>query len=333
MNRIKLGNTGIETSRLGFGCSQLTTHPERRDAIGMLEHAFGLGITHFDVARLYGFGRAEGIVGEFLRGKRDKVTVATKFGMQPPTGVTSHWRAVALAKKILGPFPGLLRRLKKRRFQQLQTGVFTPEAAVASLEVSLRELGTDHVDIFLLHEATLADAASETLIEALRQQVARGTIRSLGIGSRFANLQAGNGEIPTAYQVAQFEDNVVERNLAALAGKAGRAVVTHSVFKPYGGLRTAIAGQAELTRRYSSEMNVQLEDSRALGSLLWHYALRSNAGGVVLFSSLDRTRVTANVRDAEACPFSEQQLEKFVEFVGAVIRGDQAGQVIAESSV
>jgi hypothetical protein len=58
-----------------------------------------------------------------------------------------------------------------------------------------------------------------------------------------------------------------------------------------------------------------------LGSLLWHYALRSNAGGVVLFSSLDRTRVTANVQDAEAGPFSQQQLEKFVEFVGAVIRG------------
>jgi D-threo-aldose 1-dehydrogenase len=324
MNRIKLGNTGIEASRLGFGCSQLTTHPERRDAIGLLEHAFGLGITHFDVARLYGFGRAEGIVGEFLRGKRDQVTVTTKFGMQPPTGVASHWRAVALAKKILGPFPGLLRRVKQRRFKQLQTGVFTPEAAAASLEVSLRELGTDHVDIFLLHEATLADAASEPLIEALRQQVARGTIRSFGIGSRFANFQTGNGEIPTAYQVAQFEDNAAERNLGAVAGTSGRALVTHSIFKPYSALRTAIARQAELTRRYSLEMNVQLEDSRILGSLLLHYALRSNAGGLVLFSSLDRARVTANVRDAEACPFSAQQLDTFVEFVSEVTRGGVA---------
>lgn len=320
MNRVQLGNTGIEASQLGFGCSQLTTHPERRDAVGMLEHAFGLGITHFDVARLYGFGRAEGIVGDFLRGKRDKVTVTTKFGMQPPTGVASHWRAVALAKKILGPFPGLLRRVKQRRFKQLQTGVFTPQAAVASLEVSLRELGTDHVDIFLLHEATLADAASEALIDALRQQVARGTIRSFGIGSRFANLQTGNGEIPTAYQVVQFESNAVERKLQAVGEKSGRALVTHSVFKPYGALRSAIAGQAELTRRYSSEMNVELEDSRVLGSLLLHYSLRSNAGGVVLFSSLDRARVTANVRDAQGCPFSEQQLEKFVEFAEEVTR-------------
>lgn len=324
MRRVKLGATGLEASQLGFGCSQLTTHPERRDAIGMLEHAFALGITHFDVARLYGFGRAEGIVGEFLRGKRDKVTVTTKFGMQPPTGVASHWRAVALAKKILGPFPGLLRRAKQHRFKQVQTGVFTPQAAVASLEVSLRELGTDHVDIFLLHEATLEDAASEPLIEALRQQVARGTIRSFGIGSRFANLGAGSGEIPPAYQVAQFEDNALERNLAALAEKGGRALITHSVFKPYGALRSAIAGQPEMTRRYSSGMNVALEDSRVLGSLSLHYALHSNGGGAVLFSSLDRERVAANVRDADACPFSEQQLEKFVEFVGEVTRAGAA---------
>jgi aryl-alcohol dehydrogenase-like predicted oxidoreductase len=110
MRRVQLGATGIEAFQLGFGCSQLTTHPDRRDAIAMLEHALALGITHFDVARLYGFGRAEGIVGEFLRGKRNKVTITTSFGLQPPTGVTSHWRAVALAKKILGPFPGLLRR-------------------------------------------------------------------------------------------------------------------------------------------------------------------------------------------------------------------------------
>jgi aryl-alcohol dehydrogenase-like predicted oxidoreductase len=50
----------------------------------MLERAFALGITHFDVARAYGFGRAEGILGKFLRGRRDQVTVATKLGLQPP---------------------------------------------------------------------------------------------------------------------------------------------------------------------------------------------------------------------------------------------------------
>jgi aryl-alcohol dehydrogenase-like predicted oxidoreductase len=50
----------VETSRLGFGCVQLTSHRKRREAPFVLERAFSLGITHFDVARKYGFGRAEG---------------------------------------------------------------------------------------------------------------------------------------------------------------------------------------------------------------------------------------------------------------------------------
>ena len=72
------------TFPLGFGCVQLTTHREASEAVSMLERAFALGITHFDVARAYGFGRAEGILGKFLRGRRDQVTVATKLGLHPP---------------------------------------------------------------------------------------------------------------------------------------------------------------------------------------------------------------------------------------------------------
>ena len=85
MRRHILGQTTLEVSQLGFGCVKLTTHADRRDAVRALETAFAEGITHFDVARAYGFGRAEGILGEFLLGKRDQVTVATKFGIQPPS--------------------------------------------------------------------------------------------------------------------------------------------------------------------------------------------------------------------------------------------------------
>jgi aryl-alcohol dehydrogenase-like predicted oxidoreductase len=49
----------------------------------------------------------------------------------------------------------------------VKAGIFTPEAAIRSLETSLRELGTDYVDIFLLHEGTLADASSAPLVETL----------------------------------------------------------------------------------------------------------------------------------------------------------------------
>src|SRR2546423_15085185 len=103
----------MEVSRLGFGCVKLTTHRDRRDAVRILEQAFGLGITHFDVARAYGFGRAEYILGEFLRGKRDRVTVATKFGLAPPSGLRGNRWVIDLAKRLLGPFPQLLQRAQE----------------------------------------------------------------------------------------------------------------------------------------------------------------------------------------------------------------------------
>ncbi len=58
MKKHILLSTNVETSRLGFGCVQLTAHDSRKEALSVLEHAFSLGITHFDVARAYGFGRA-----------------------------------------------------------------------------------------------------------------------------------------------------------------------------------------------------------------------------------------------------------------------------------
>src|SRR3954449_5791318 len=83
MRRIRLRNTSVEVSVLGFGCAGLTARNDRPDALRLLESAFDEGITHFDIARLYGLGHAEAILGEFIQNKRDRVTVTTKLGILP----------------------------------------------------------------------------------------------------------------------------------------------------------------------------------------------------------------------------------------------------------
>src|SRR5512147_3086322 len=98
--RVALGPIGIEISRLGFGGVRLTTLPSEADALRILEHAFSRGITHFDVAPIYGFGRAESILGKFLRGKRHLVTIATKAGTAPPPVLGRSHRAISLVKKV-----------------------------------------------------------------------------------------------------------------------------------------------------------------------------------------------------------------------------------------
>jgi D-threo-aldose 1-dehydrogenase len=303
---------------LGFGCVQLTTHPRQSQAVAVLEHAFSLGITHFDVARAYGFGRAEGILAQFLRGRRDRVTVATKFGFQMPSGLAGSPRLITAAKRLLGPFPGLLRRAKRRGSAMVKAGAFSPEAAVQSLEASLRALQTDYIDILLLHEATLADAASEALLDTLQRQVARGTVRHFGIASAFFKLEADAGPL-AAYETIQFDDNAQSRNLAMLASRKPHLLITHSIFNPAKLLRDAVKADPQLARESSRQIGADLADPDVIASLLLRYALRSNSSGIVLFASTNPAHIEANVREVHSQRFDDLQLASFITFVDKVL--------------
>jgi aryl-alcohol dehydrogenase-like predicted oxidoreductase len=313
MRRRKLGHAGIEVSELGFGCVRLTSQ-HRRHAVRMLEHSFSLGITHFDVARLYGFGRAEAILGDFLRGKRDRVTVATKLGLLPPAGLAGNRHIVNAAKRILSPFPRLLRIAKKQGSDMITRGAFTPREAIDSLEKSLRELGTDYVDVLLLHESSVDQAADERLLEALERQLERGTVRCLGIASDFATIRGKTHLLPARYRWLQFNDNAATRNRSTLQDEA-RSIVTHSIFQPATAIARAIEGNVDASRRFSAAIGADLRDGRVIHSLLLKYALWSNREGMVLFSTTSLNHATANAREIDSTGYDERQLSSFIELV------------------
>jgi D-threo-aldose 1-dehydrogenase len=315
MKRHILLQTDVAASRLGFGCVQLTAHRNRREALSLLEHAFSLGITHFDVARAYGFGRAEGILREFLRRKRHTVTLATKFGIEPPPGLAGNVRIINALKRILGPFPGLLRQAKHRGAAMVKTGIFTPESAIRSLETSLRELGTDYVDIFLLHEATLADASGAQLVEALLSQVAKGKVRHLGVASDFCKLQGVADRLAAAYGILQFNDNAVDRSIGKLSQRDHRLLITHSIFTPAESLWRVVQAHPQIARDYSLRMNIDLTEPSAIHSLLLRFAIWSNAKGIVLFSSKNPQHIAFNVREADSEPYDDARMLQFVECV------------------
>lgn len=319
MRKHVLLQTNLETSRLGFGCVQLTAHHNQREALSVLEHAFSLGITHFDVARAYGFGRAEGILREFLRRKRHTVTVATKFGIEPPSGFAGNARVINALKRVLRPFPGLLRQAKHRGAAMVKTGIFTPESALRSLETSLRELGTDYVDIFLLHEATLADASGTPLLEMLLSQVAKGKIRHVGVASDFCKFQGDADLLPAGYEILQFNDNAVDRSVGKLAHRDRRLLITHSIFTPAGSLRSAAKAHPQITRDYSLRLNLDLSEPSAIDSFLLRFALWSNANGIVLFSSKNPQHIAANVREADSEPYDDACMLQLVDYVDRLL--------------
>ena len=85
---------------LGFGCSALTGS-NRKIADRLLQTAFDSGIRHFDVARYYGYGESEKILGAFLKSRRSEVTITTKFGIQPPRRASALGMALRAGRRIL----------------------------------------------------------------------------------------------------------------------------------------------------------------------------------------------------------------------------------------
>jgi len=310
--RVTLPQVGIEVSRLGFGGVRLTTLPSETDAIRILEHAFDRGITHFDVAPIYGFGRAESILGKFLRGKRDRVTVTTKAGVAPPVVLGRSHLAISLAKKVLRRFPVVLRQVKTFASARAVQGAFSAPAVVDSLHRSLRRIGTDHIDLFLLHEATVSDASNEALIQALEREVQKGSIRAFGVGSSFDKLGPRLASLPSAYRVVQTENSVAERNAHAM-GPTARALITHSAFAPLPALTAKLRTESARVADLSLRIGLDLRDPDVLSSLALRYALDTNPSGVVVFSSEKPSHIDRNVRCAIEPPLPRQHLEALCE--------------------
>ena len=291
MRSILIPTTSLRVSRIGFGTAGLTALNDRRSAVRLLNAAFDAGVTHYDTARLYGLGHAEAIVGEFLAGKRESVTLASKFGLQPPGGIATNARLVSIAKKLLKRVPAVARRVRSRAQPFVATSAFTAEAAARSLEKSLSELRTDRLDLLMLHECTLADASQDALLGFLEVQLARGTVCEIGIATAAENLQGDARLFPTQYRIVQMQNNVLDDQIARIAGLADRGLITHSALRPLGAIEAVLAGNEALARSWMSEIGIDLRDGTALARLLLGHALAQNPDGSVLFATTRLQRV------------------------------------------
>ncbi|KAH9754033.1 Aldo ket red domain-containing protein [Citrus sinensis] len=152
--RVKLGTQGLEVSKLGLGCMNLSSGysspVSEEDGISMIKHAFSKGITFFDTADVYGQNANEILLGKaFKMLPREKVQIATKFGV---VGLRDNGVIVK----------------------------GTPDYVRLCCEASLKRLDVDYIDLYYQHRVDTSVPIEETIGE-MKKLVEEGKIKYIGL--------------------------------------------------------------------------------------------------------------------------------------------------------
>jgi aryl-alcohol dehydrogenase-like predicted oxidoreductase len=153
MQQRQLGTHGPLVSALGLGCmgmSEFYGQADEAESIATIHRAIDLGVTFLDTADMYGSGHNEQLVGRAIRDRRDKVTLATKFG------------------NVRGPGGSFLGVNGK------------PEYVRQACDASLRRLGIDVIDVYYQHRVD-PDTRIEETVGAMAELVQQGKVRYLGL--------------------------------------------------------------------------------------------------------------------------------------------------------
>ncbi len=307
---VKLGTTGIETTALGFGSANLFRLPSAGQRAEVLRAAYDAGVRHFDVAPMYGLGLAESEIGRFARGRRDTITIATKFGIAPTRLARCLGRGQRPARRILEARPALRNQAQEKAAgpQSGPAGAllysaegYQPAAARKSLERSLRALGTEYVDLLLLHDPAPGSVCSEDVRCCLEDARTTGLIRSWGLAGEVKPCLQIAADFTAGLPVLQVRDDIWLRSPRRVPvgvdglitfGILGRTLTQL--------LRYLAANPAERTR-WTELTGTDCGHPELLASLLLAAALRMNSAGVVLFSTIRPQRILQAV-DAAHMP-------------------------------
>ncbi|WP_276978121.1 aldo/keto reductase, partial [Flavobacterium filum] len=148
-----LGHSTLEVNRIGLGCmgmSEFYGSFDENESINTLHKALDLGVNFFDTADMYGWGANERLLGKAFSGKRDKVVLATKF---------------AVMRGPNGEFLGLNGK---------------PEYIKQACEQSLKNLGTEAIDLYFMHRQD-PKVEIEEIVGGMSELVKEGKVKCIGL--------------------------------------------------------------------------------------------------------------------------------------------------------
>ena len=172
MKTIVIPGTNLSCSKFIFGTANLFNGRTRKQRIALLEAAVDNGFTHFDTAPYYGFGASERDLSHVLQ-RHPGLTVTTKVGIYSPGGENQSDTAVLIRKAAGKLVPAISR----------PTINFHLDRARSALDDSLRRLGRERVDFYMLHEPQIHFLDSDEWLTWLEQARMTGKVGAFGIAS------------------------------------------------------------------------------------------------------------------------------------------------------
>jgi aryl-alcohol dehydrogenase-like predicted oxidoreductase len=177
MEHRTLGSSDLTVSAIGLGCmgmSEFYGPTDDAQSLATLERAYALGVTHFDTADMYGSGHNESLLARFLVGRRDRVVIASKFGIVREPGQYA-------------------RRIDTR-----------PAYVRAACEASLKRLGIETIDLYYAHRLNPEVPVEET-VAAMADLVTAGKVRALGLSEvSAATLRRAHAVHPIAALQSEY---------------------------------------------------------------------------------------------------------------------------------
>jgi aryl-alcohol dehydrogenase-like predicted oxidoreductase len=231
----RLGNTDLAPSVLGFGCSMIAsmaTRYPRAEVESTLREARDAGITFFDTADVYGQGDSERLLGKLFRSEPKGMILCTKAGLT----VGPVESLIRLAKPVANLF---IRRWRSARVVTTQVRTrqerqcFGPNYLHRRIEGSLRRLGLERIDLFLLHNPPVDMPQRDAVFELLNRLKQQGKLGQFGLSCRsVADAHAWIGQPGIACIQIPVDRSSLETAIPLLehARSLGIGVIAREVF-------------------------------------------------------------------------------------------------------
>jgi len=326
MKKVLLGKSQIPLSPITFGAwaigGWMWGGSEKKDSLRALDACLDHGITSIDTAPIYGFGHSERVVGEAIKGKRDKYEILTKAGMRWENSLGEYFFTTR-------DNDGKVRDVYKYSGK---------DSIIAECEDSLKRLGTDYIDLYQIHWPDMTTPIEEPM-EAFQILLDQGKIRAAGVSNYSleqmikadAAVELSSNQLPYSMVRREIEDDVVpwclENDCGILAySPLQRGLLTGKItpehhFEP-GDNRPETpyfkVNNLIMTNKFLDEIKPLAEEKGAtLSQLVIAWTLRQPGITVALAGARNEAQVIQNARAAEVV-ISDEELNMINAKLGAL---------------